>query len=83
MDFIDKFSIMLRSNEVKKPFLFGIIGVVLDTSAGLIFELDVELDFLFLFKIFGICRSLRRGIDPNPLSDSDLPNVGVDIVVKG
>ena len=51
--------------------------VLIDTSGGVELKTEVELDFRFLFKIFGICFNLRRGIDPKPLSDSDLPSVGV------
>ena len=54
------------------------MGVVLiETSVGVELKTEPELDFLFLLKIFGICFNFNRGIDPKPLSDSDLPSVGV------
>ena len=54
------------------------MGVVLiETSAGVELKTELELDFRFRLKIFGIWRNFSRGIDPKPLSDSDLPSVGV------
>ena len=54
------------------------MGVVLiETSVGVELKTEPELDFLFLLKIFGICLNFNRGIDPKPLSDNDLPSVGV------
>ena len=55
------------------------MGVVLiETSAGVELKTELELDFRFRLKIFGIWRNFSRGIDPKPLSDSDLPSVGVE-----